>query len=70
MSEERYLRNWEKLADGTRKSTLSGFGKEIHRFEWKYGYRFDAKTKRMLSPEQLKGKRLPILTPMLRICNP
>ncbi|OCK50488.1 hypothetical protein BA768_04870 [Chryseobacterium sp. CBo1] len=62
MSNEKYLRNWEKLADGTRKSTLSGFGKEIHRFEWKHGYRLDVKTKRMLSPEQLKGKKFPTLT--------
>lgn len=41
---------------------LSGFGKEIHRFEWKHGYRFDVKTKRMLSPEQLKGKKISTLT--------
>ncbi|WP_299766892.1 hypothetical protein [uncultured Dokdonia sp.] len=39
---------------------LSGFGKEIHRFEWKHGYRFDPKTKMMVPPEKAKG--LPSIT--------
>ncbi len=34
---------------------LTGFGKEIHRLEWKHGYRFDPKTKMMLPPNQSNG---------------
>lgn len=41
---------------------LTGFGKEFHRFEWKHGYRFDPKTKRMLSPSEMKGRKFPTLT--------
>ncbi|SEW24154.1 hypothetical protein SAMN05421841_1784 [Chryseobacterium wanjuense] len=41
---------------------LTGFGKEVHRFEWKHGYRFDPKTKRMLLPSELNRRKLPTLT--------
>lgn len=34
---------------------LTGFGKEVHRFEWKHGYRFNPKTKRMIPPNEAKG---------------
>lgn len=34
---------------------LTGFGKEFHRFEWKHGYRFNPKTKRMMPPSEAKG---------------
>lgn len=34
---------------------LSGFGKEIHRLEWKHGYRFDPTTKSMVSPSKASG---------------
>jgi hypothetical protein len=34
---------------------LSGFGKEIHRLEWKHGYRFDPSTKMMVSPSKANG---------------
>ncbi|MBX7227707.1 MAG: hypothetical protein K1X55_16855 [Chitinophagales bacterium] len=34
---------------------LTGFGKEVHRLEWKYGYRFDEATKQMLPPTRAKG---------------
>jgi len=30
------------------KYELTGYGKEIHRLEWKYGYRYDIKTNKML----------------------
>lgn len=43
-------------------SSLRGFGEEVHRFEWKHNYRFDSKTKRMISPSQLKGKKASALT--------
>jgi hypothetical protein len=33
-----------------------------YRFESKHGYRFDPKTKRMLLPSELKGRKLPTLT--------
>ncbi len=48
------------IKDGEEVEVLTGFGKEIHRFEWEHGYRFDPKTKRMLPPDQAKG--LPTLT--------
>lgn len=41
---------------------LTGFGKEFHRFEWKHGYRFDPKTKRLFSPSELNRRKLPTLT--------
>ncbi|WP_144281287.1 hypothetical protein [Chryseobacterium echinoideorum] len=34
---------------------LTGFGKEVHRFEWKHDYRFHPKTKRMVPPNEAKG---------------
>ena len=34
---------------------LSGFGKEMHRLEWKHGYRFDTNTKMMLPPSRANG---------------
>jgi hypothetical protein len=34
---------------------LSGFGKEIHRLEWKHGYRFDPTTKMMVPPSKANG---------------
>ena len=34
---------------------LSGFGKEIHRLEWKHGYRFDPTTKMMVPPSKASG---------------
>lgn len=34
---------------------ITGFGKEVHRFEWKHGYRFNPKTKRMVPPIEAKG---------------
>jgi hypothetical protein len=34
---------------------LSGFGKEIHRLEWKHGYRFDPTTKMMVPPSNAAG---------------
>jgi hypothetical protein len=34
---------------------LSGFGKEIHRLEWKHGYRFDPSTKMMVPPSKANG---------------
>lgn len=34
---------------------LTGFGKEIHRFEWKHNYRFNPKTKRMVPPTEARG---------------
>jgi hypothetical protein len=34
---------------------LSGFGKEIHRLEWKHGYRFDPNTKMMVPPSKANG---------------
>ncbi|MBO6185308.1 MAG: hypothetical protein J6O88_11585 [Chryseobacterium sp.] len=33
---------------------LTGFGKEVHRFEWKHGYRFNPKTKRMIPSSEAK----------------
>jgi|GEM_PF-1475013 len=41
--------------DGVRVRNLTGFGKEIHRLEWKYGYRFDPETKMMLPPGKAKS---------------
>jgi len=54
VSEQKYLRSWEQV-DGLRKSVLTGFGKEIHRFEWKHGYRYDPKTMRMVPPNKAEG---------------
>ncbi len=34
---------------------LSGFGKEVHRLEWKHGYRFDPTTKMMVPPNKAFG---------------
>jgi hypothetical protein len=34
---------------------LSGFGKEIHRLEWKHGYRYNPTTKMMVHPSQANG---------------
>ncbi len=39
---------------------LSGFGKEVHRFEWKHGYRYDPDTKMMVPPN--KANKLPTRT--------
>lgn len=36
-------------------SVLSGFGKEIHRLEWKHGYRYNPTTKMMVPPSQANG---------------
>lgn len=33
---------------------LTGFGKEIHRFEWVHGYRFNPETKMMVPPQEAK----------------
>lgn len=59
MSEVRRLRVFN---ENTGKDVLTGFGKEVHCFEWKHGYRFDPKTKRMLPPSELKGRKFPTLT--------
>ncbi|WP_299674434.1 hypothetical protein [uncultured Dokdonia sp.] len=47
MSKLKYLYTTDSF--GNRK--LTGFGKEVHRFEWKYGYRYDPNTKMMVPPE-------------------
>ncbi len=39
---------------------LTGFGKEVHRFEWKHGYRYDPNTKMMVPPNKANG--LPTIT--------
>jgi hypothetical protein len=39
---------------------ITGFGKELHRLEWKHGYRFDPATKMMVPPSKAKG--LPTIT--------
>lgn len=41
---------------------LTGFGKEIHRLEWKHGFRFDPESKMMLPPSNAKAAGLPTLT--------
>lgn len=56
-----FLNNF-KVVRKWRLFVLTGFGKEVHRFEWKHNYRFDSKTKRMISPSQFKGKKAPALT--------
>jgi hypothetical protein len=38
--------------DGKKSKILTGYGKEVHRFEWKYGYRFDPKSKVMFPPNK------------------
>lgn len=37
--------------DGKLVQVLTGFGKEVHRLEWKHNYRFDPKTRQMVPPE-------------------
>lgn len=39
---------------------LTGFGKEIHRFEWKHGFRYNPETQMMVAPD--KAGNLPTLT--------
>jgi hypothetical protein len=34
---------------------LTGFGKEVHRLEWKHGFRFDPVTKTMVNPSKASG---------------
>jgi hypothetical protein len=34
---------------------LTGFGKEVHRLEWKHGYRFDPSSKMMVPPSKAQG---------------
>ena len=34
---------------------LTGFGKELHRLEWKHGYRFDPATRMMVPPSKANG---------------
>lgn len=41
--------------DGKKSKILTGYGKEIHRFEWKHGYRFNSESKMMLPPEKANG---------------
>ncbi|WP_299434391.1 hypothetical protein [uncultured Aquimarina sp.] len=48
------------IKDGKRIEVLTGYGKEIHRFEWKHGYRYDSKTNKMVPSE--KAKSLQTLT--------
>ncbi|WP_435526009.1 hypothetical protein [Chryseobacterium indoltheticum] len=52
MSDASNLRNYDNILN---KRVLTGFGKEVHRFEWKHGYRFNPKTKRMVPPSEAKG---------------
>ncbi|KAA2243042.1 hypothetical protein F0L74_11015 [Chitinophaga agrisoli] len=42
------FRNLYTLRKG--KNVLTGFGKEVHRFEWKHGWRFDPETNMMVAP--------------------
>ncbi|MFY7844860.1 cell envelope integrity protein TolA [Chryseobacterium gambrini] len=41
--------------DGKKSKILTGYGKEVHRFEWKHGYRYDPESKMMLPPEKANG---------------
>lgn len=41
--------------DGKKNKILTGYGKEVHRFEWKHGYRYNSKSKMMLPPEKANG---------------
>lgn len=41
--------------DGKKSKILTGYGKEVHRFEWKHGYRYNSKSKMMLPPEKANG---------------
>ena len=52
MSKAEHLRVFNKKEKTFK---LTGFGKEIHRFEWVHGYRYNPKTKMMVPPEQAEG---------------
>jgi hypothetical protein len=41
--------------EGKRIKILTGYGKEVHRFEWKHDYRFEPKSKMMLPPTKTSG---------------
>ena len=44
-----------RVRNGVSEGELTGFGKEIHRLEWKYNYRFDPNTRMMVPPNKASG---------------
>lgn len=49
------INDLRRFDSNTGKDMLTGFGKEVHRFEWKHDYRFNPKTKRMIPPSEARG---------------
>jgi len=49
--------NLYKITKSGKKVTkeLTGFGKELHRLEWKHGYRYNPDSKMMVPPHKAKG---------------